>query len=361
MSSPPPFHFVTLDELRARTPSGTPWVWDGYIAGGSVTLLTSRWKTGKTTLLSVLLAKMESGGTLAGRTVRGGYAVVVSEEAESQWTTRGTRLSLGPHIHLACRPFRGRPTYKGWAALVGDLADRRAGGRLDLAVIDPLASFLPGRSENDAGAILDFLHPLQMLTTAGVGVLVLHHPTKGAPAPGQMARGSGALMGAADILMEMDLLPGATDDDRRRRLWGFSRHPETPRQLVIELNAEGTDYTALGDFAAPDHAAGWPVLLSVLEDAPKKLTRREVLASWPQDHPKPNEVTVWKWLERAVAAGRVLREGSGRANDPFVYCLLGMEEKWAADPIRRQFLAMRPPRPERSPLADLLGLPEPGR
>jgi hypothetical protein len=26
------------------------WLWDGYLARGSVTLLTSQWKTGKTTL-----------------------------------------------------------------------------------------------------------------------------------------------------------------------------------------------------------------------------------------------------------------------------------------------------------------------
>lgn len=360
MSAPPPIHFATLDELRTRTPPGTDWLWDGYIAAGSVTLLTSRWKTGKTTLLSVLLAKMESGGMLGGRAVRAGHVAVVSEEGEGHWTARDARLLLGPHVHLACRPFRGRPTPDGWAALVGELADRRAAGRLDLAVIDPLASFLPGGSENNAGSILDFLQPMQQLTAAGAGVLVLHHPTKGVPTPGQMARGSGALMGAADVLMEMDVLPHAADDDRRRRLWGFSRHPETPRQLVIELNAEGTDYTALGDFTAPERQEGWPVLLGVLEDARKKLTRKEILEGWPEDHPKPGDVTLWRWLEEAVAAGRVLRSGTGRRPDPFVYWLLGMEEKWAADPVRRQFLATLPQRPERSPLADLLDLPEPG-
>jgi hypothetical protein len=289
------FQFATLDEIGARTPPGTDWLWHGYLAGGSVTLLTSRWKLGKTTLVSVLLARMAAGGTLGGRGVRAGRAAVVSEEGEGHWAARHARLRLGPHVGFLCRPFRGRPTPDGWAALVGSLAERRAAGRLDLAVIDPLAAFLPGGSETDAGALRDFLDPLRQLTAAGAGVLILHHPKKGRAAAGQTARGGAALTGAADIRMEMDRPGGAGDDDRRRRLWGFSGHPETPRRLVIELSADGTDYAALGDFADPEEAGPWPVLLGVLGDAPKKLTRREVLDRWPADHPKPNDVTLWRW------------------------------------------------------------------
>lgn len=352
------FPFATLAEIRARTLPATDWLWHGYLAGGSITLLTSQWKCGKTTLLSVLLARMGAGGTLAGLPVRAGSAAVVSEEDERHWAARDARLRLGPHIQLLCRPFRGRPTPDGWAALVNALADLRAAGQLDLAVIDPLAGFLPGRSENEAGLILDFLHPLQQLTAAGAAVLILHHPKKGVPVAGQTARGSGALMGAADVLMEMDRVGGAADDDRRRRLWGFSRHPETPRQLVIELTADGTDYAALGDFAAPEEADQWPVLLGVLEEAQKKLTRQEVLAHWPADHPRPNDVTLWRWLEKAVAAGRLLRAGTGRKNSPWVYWLAGMEAKWANDP-RARYLAKLTPLPELAPLEDVFGLTEP--
>jgi hypothetical protein len=78
---------------------------------------------------------------------------------------------------------------------------------------------------------------LQGLTARRVSVLILHHPRKGDPPLGQAARGSGALSGYADILLEMRRVPNAADDDRRRRLYGFSRFPETPRQLVIEWSA----------------------------------------------------------------------------------------------------------------------------
>jgi hypothetical protein len=352
------FRFATLDEVRTRTPPDITWLWDGYLAAGGVTLLTSRWKTGKTTLLSVLLAKTAAGGTLAGRAVRAGHVAVVSEEGEEHWAARDARLHFGADVRLLCRPFRGRPTPEGWNALVGSLAELRAAGRLDWAVIDPLASFLPGRSENDAAGVLDFLHPLQQLTAAGAGVLVLHHPSKQATAPGRLARGSGALTGAADILIEMDALPNAPDGDRRRRLWAFSRHAETPRQLVIELSADGTDYAALGDFVTQEQTDYWPVLLGVLEDAPKKLTRRDVLARWPADHVKPSDVTLWRWLTQAVTIGRVRCEGSGRLKDPFVYWLDGMEEKWAnsEDALVMSVFARLDPI---APMSEVLGLRPP--
>ena len=38
------------------------WLWQGYLARGSLTLLTSLWKAGKTTLLTGLLQRLGSGG-----------------------------------------------------------------------------------------------------------------------------------------------------------------------------------------------------------------------------------------------------------------------------------------------------------
>ena len=69
-----------------------------------------------------------------------------------------------------------------------------AGGGLDLLVVDPLASFLPGRCESDAASLLEALHPLHRLTARGAAVLLLHHPRKKSAEAGSMARGSGALL-----------------------------------------------------------------------------------------------------------------------------------------------------------------------
>jgi hypothetical protein len=47
------------------------------------------------------------------------------------------------------------------------------------------------------------------------------------------------------------------------------------------------------------------------------LTRREIRRRWPEWARKPDEVTLWRWLERLVAEEAVVRVGSGRRNDPY--------------------------------------------
>src|SRR4051812_39888441 len=92
----------SFEELVARAgPDATTkvsWLWQGYLAAGQVTLLTSRWKTGKTTLLSVLLERMHTGRALAGRKIRRGRAAVITEESPVHWRLRGQRLDFGAQV-----------------------------------------------------------------------------------------------------------------------------------------------------------------------------------------------------------------------------------------------------------------------
>ena len=70
------------DLAPAAAPS---WIWDGFIAPGSITLFSSPAKTGKTTLLSHLLARRRSGGILLDRVVTAGVTAVVTEESAGDW------------------------------------------------------------------------------------------------------------------------------------------------------------------------------------------------------------------------------------------------------------------------------------
>jgi hypothetical protein len=51
------------------------WIWDGLIADQAITLCSAPEKTGKTTLLSLLLDRRREGGQLLGRAVRAVSAV----------------------------------------------------------------------------------------------------------------------------------------------------------------------------------------------------------------------------------------------------------------------------------------------
>jgi hypothetical protein len=305
-------------------------LWQGYLLPGALTLLTSQWKTGKTTLVSVLLARRRTGGPLAGLPLTAGRSVVVTEESPDHWRRRTRHLDFGNHVGWFCRPFRGRPTPDRWASLVDEVA--ALGGRhgVDLVVIDPLAPFMAGGSENDAGCMLETLMPLQRLTSAGMSVLVLHHPRRIKAAAGQTARGSGALTGFADILIEMHGFR-APGQDRRRRLEAFSRYPETPRELVIEWTANGSDYLGQGAAREAEFAGHWRALRTILEQAFAPLSRRELRRSWPGQRPEPEKLA--GMLEWAVEQGQVRKAGAGVKANPYRYWLPDREAEMRQDPL----------------------------
>jgi hypothetical protein len=307
-------------QLAAASSGELPWLWRGFLYPGAVTLLTSQWKTGKTTLISVLLSRLSTGGQLAGFPVSRGQAVVVSEESLDLWAGRARRLPFGNDIGVICRPFPGRPSPAEWSQFVDGLVALSHERPLSLVAIDTLASFYPGNTENNAAVMLEALMPLQRLTARGLSVLISHHPSKDDPPIGRAARGSGALSGFVDILLELRCLPNAALDARRRRLYAFSRYPATPRQLLIEWTADGTDYRNLGTIERHEFNTQWPTIQAILHQAPDKLSRAQIRAQWPTPS-LPGKTALYQWLTTAVDLGLAHRDGKGRRCQPFRYWL----------------------------------------
>jgi hypothetical protein len=308
--------FVWSDEVPQDRPLEPEWIWHGFVARAATTLLVSQWKAGKTTLLTMLLARRAHGGSLAGLAVAPGKTVVVTEESPAIWARRIHRYALGGSVCLLHRPFSGVPRPQEWQVLIRQIVALKDRG-VDLAVLDPLAPLLP--CENDARSVLESLHPLTELLDAGMGVQLMHHPAKGQRLAGQSARGSGALLGHVDIAIEMRH-PGGDMQTRRRRFLALSRFPETPRQLLLELNADATDYLPVPDTG--DDSEGHTALLrEVLAAAPGPLTRDAILAAWPPGADKPGVSTLKRWLTRGVGDGTIACEGAGHRTDPLRYWL----------------------------------------
>jgi AAA domain len=308
--------FISFDSA-ADGPSTTHWLWHGLIAAGKVTLFTSLWKSGKTTLLAHFLARLRTGGEFLGQAVAPGGSLIVSEEPRDLWPERRRRLGLGTELGVLTRPFAGRPTLANFQSLHDQIIDLRRERPLDLVVFDSLAMFLPARTENDAGVMVDALAPFLALADAGLAVWLLHHPAKGDPALGQAARGSGALMASVDIILEMRH-PGGDPFTRRRKLFGWSRYTETPRQLQIELSPDGTRYDRLPDGPDEFHAH-WDMLRTLFGSAAGPLTRQQIWAAWPEGVARPHEATLWRWLDRAVELGLAVRIGKGTKTESFRY------------------------------------------
>src|SRR5687767_14417444 len=93
---------VWAAQLAAQTAPHASWLWEGYLARGEVTLLTSQWKVGKTTLVSVLLDRLAHGGTLAGKTASAARVAVLSEESPRHWSRRCAQFGAWDHVCFFC-------------------------------------------------------------------------------------------------------------------------------------------------------------------------------------------------------------------------------------------------------------------
>jgi hypothetical protein len=320
----PPNSFASLP-MDQITVSGTipsvSWLWHGYLARGNLTLLTSLWKAGKTTLIAGLLQRLGLGGKFLDRDCAPARALVVSEESPELWAERLRSMPIGPHARLMARPFLTRPSLAAWADLIDHALDLRAADKLDLLVVDPLASFLPGRSEADVGTLLDMLHPLQRLASAGAAVLLLHHPRKQSAEEGNAARGGGALLGFVDIILELHRVGGLPSDERRRRLIGLSRHAPTPRRLVYEWDPATGAFATVADPHEKRYRENWETVRSILAGRSSAATHNELSMDWPADRARPSAGVLYDWLNRAFEEKLVRRQGRGTRTDPYRYRL----------------------------------------
>lgn len=319
-----PFPILKADQLnQAVAGAGQDWLWEGYLAGGNVTLLTSQWKSGKTTLLTGLLRAADGVATeFLGIPCRVGFrSLVVTEESVQLWADRNRRKSLGKGVELLPRPFPGRPTVEQWNELIEHAVARREAAGVDLLVIDPLASFLPGHCENNSGMLLEALQPLHRFAAAGGAVLLLHHPRKKASEEGATARGSGSLLGFVDVSMELHRVGALRHDFNRRRLVAQSRHPATRAKVHYEWNPATEDFTHIEDPASVAFQDNWNTVLGMLKLRGQPASHQELLMDWPTEDSRPSSVTLYTWLNRAFAEKKVLRQGRGTKADPYRYLL----------------------------------------
>jgi len=297
------------------------WLWRGYLAAGQLTLLTSLWKSGKTTLLSVLLARLQDGGELLGLPVRPARALILSEENLGLWQMRHARLPLGDQVRIISQPFSGKASGADWRALLEQSANLLGsdGGRL--LVIDTVATLMPAGVESNADCMVRALAPLRRLAEQGIAIWLMHHPHKGTARPGKWSRGTGSLPASVDIALEMH--PLCEDDwaDRRRLLLGWSRHEETPRRRLIEWTPDGRDYLVLDETIDVVFDRGWSTIRRVLSELEPPQTAAAILRHWPVDCEPPSRATLYRWLARAVERGWLCAEAGEHRKAPGCYWL----------------------------------------
>jgi len=300
------------------------WIWEGYLASGAVTELVGLWKSGKTTLLTHLVKAMERGGMFCGMPLARGKVLIITEEHSSLWAERRDELDLSDNVHFIFRPFLGRPDLRTWRQFMRFVADAVIANGYDLVILDPLSSQAPIEDENDSAMMTTVIVEFHRITEAGASLLVAHHPSKAPMGQGRSSRGSGALPGFVDIILEFGRYQAEEPEDTRRVLLGLSRFKETPAEVVIGLGDEG--YTVRGTKAQATVADRQRVILSLLSKVP--VTSKAIRQSWPADSavPLPGIRSIEYDLKGLIAIGKVRQEGAGTRNSPFLYSKVGEGE-----------------------------------
>jgi hypothetical protein len=312
---------VPISHVAKRAGRKIEWVWEGYLPRGGMTLLTALWKVGKTTLLTHLFrAFCRKEKMFCGRLLIPSKVLIVSQEPDAIWAKRRQQHGLKDAVaHFQGgdsdypQPFKVKPNHRQWESLVAHLAARVKPNDYGLVVIDPIADFWPVENENDASEVTAALLPLRQITHAGANLLLLHHPRKSGGKEGTAPRGSGALMGTVEVLMEMERVRPNDLSNRERLIRAVSRYDETPKQLVIELTKEG--YVARGSRTEAAADRYCRQILNILPSSAPGLTVPEIREKWPEGFTKPSGTSLRNVLREGEKQGKWVRTGSGARND----------------------------------------------
>ena len=176
-----------------------PWLWDGWIVSGGLTVLAGRQGTGKTTLAMALAATVTVGGLWPdGTCAEGGNVCIWSGEDDPTYTL-GPRLALsGADMDrvlfvedvLRVGEKRAFDPAKDMEPLRRALAE--AGG-CKLLIIDPIVMAVAGDSHKNAEVRRGLQPVVELAATLGCGLIGISHLTKGTEGRDPNERVTGSL------------------------------------------------------------------------------------------------------------------------------------------------------------------------
>lgn len=296
---------LLLSELK-EDEENVNWLWEGYLAKGSLTLLSALWKSGKTTLISQLLRCMQFSEDFAGKTTRPCKVVIISEESKNIWARRSADLHIELITWIVPRPLKQKPNLTQWVQLLKNEAVFCKENQVDLVIIDTLSGLWGVKNENDAADVQEALTPLNYLLDQDIAVLLIHHTSKGETRASTSARGSGVLGSSPDILVEFKRNSENNPQSTERVLQSYSRFEETPQEVVIDL-VDG-EYITLGTKSEVSKASKLNYVLSIIPNSPDGLTANEVLNEWDDDEvglKKPKVRTIHNYLNSLIASCQI--------------------------------------------------------
>jgi AAA domain len=316
--SGPRFRPVLLADLLAQVPDRTPWVWERYMAEGSLAVLAAFMKVGKSTLAYALAVAVAQGRPFLGlKTLRGPVLLLAVEEHGRDVRRRlegfGARPTDLIHVHVGSLP-NDAVTFRSLREFV-----RREA--IVLVLLDTLSFFAALRDEDDNAEMIRAVKPLLALARdTEAAVLLVHHESKRGGEGGRSIRGASALLGLVDQALILEGRQGGRPTERVLKAVG--RYDETPAELVIDL--EGNAWRRLGSPEEVSTEASEARVLSALAGG-----------AWHETGAIATHVSVSDRMVRKLLDGpgdRVDRRGEGRKGSPYAYRLRGSRPGGSPDP-----------------------------
>ena len=302
--------WLTALELAAQTAEEVDWIAEGYAARGSITLLVAAIKAGKSTLVGHLVHSVLRGRPFLGQHTVAGPVLWITEEGRISMRRLLGRCRLldRPDLHV----LHARDVTMEWPALVAAARGKAREVGAVLLVVDTVGRLagLSGDSENAAGAAAAAMRPLEAAAGDGLAVVAPQHARKGGGEPDEAGRGSSAIGGAADIIVQLARC-GAAQPRTVREIRSVSRYEETPDQVLVELDVERHEYKVLGETAHIAQDRARTAVLQVLHD------RAEHRESELTSLQGISRTTVQRVLAELETSGRAERLGKPRSKiDP---------------------------------------------
>lgn len=223
---------VSAAAYVAKVTAVIEWIWERVIPKGATVIVSGLPKAGKTTLLFHLVRVLVcvtralggSGGVcdtreFLGRAVRPArVAWLALEEPPPLFRARLVELGLADAADLlVLDPESGIPSIEQLAALEAAITE----GRIDILFADPLIDFLQVADENDATEMARAFRKLRAaIRRTGCTVALIHHDHKGEGQGIALVRGSTAITGAADVIVQVSAPFGETDPRRHIEIRG---------------------------------------------------------------------------------------------------------------------------------------------
>ena len=298
---------LSMAELLSRPDEEFDWVVDGMLPSGGLSLLVAKPKVGKSTMARNLALCVSRGESFLGRCCTKGPVIYLAlEEKQSEVKRHFALMGADEHdsVFSCFGSIDGDPL-----ALLLELLEKF---KPSLVIIDPLFLFVRVRDGNDYAEVTRVLEPLRTLARkCGAHFLLVHHMGKGAGEDGDGVLGSTALFGAVDCLIEY------RKRSTGRTVKNIPRYGELLEETVIELD-DSTGRISGGSTVEVERRR------HIAKAVRDELANGGLPESTLKDRVEGNNNLIQSVLREMVSGDEIIRIGSGRKGDPFIYAIQGL-------------------------------------